>query len=89
MFLKKDTPKWKIHLFFAGLLLVAFGFEFMIGLLAGSAVKVAALQAFKQVNLFLLLFHLSFWYLFATDRVGTDGELKSHSVTLNLNDKEN
>jgi hypothetical protein len=88
MFLKKHTPKWKIHLFFASLLPFAFGLELTIRLLAGSEVKVAAAQAFKQVNLFLLFCHLALWYLFATDRIGSDGELKSDIVTLNLNDTE-
>ena len=86
MFLKKDSPKWKIHLFFASLLPLAFGIEFTIRLLAGNEVNVAALEAAKQINIFLLLLHLALWYAFATDRIGTDGERKSHIVTLNLND---
>jgi hypothetical protein len=88
MFLKKETPKWKIHLFFASLLPLALGLELTIRLLAGSEVKVAASEAFRQVNLFLLLYHLALWYRFATDKTGSAGELKSDIITLNLNDKE-
>jgi hypothetical protein len=88
MFLKKDTPKWKIHLFIAGLWPLAFGLELMIRLLAGSSLSVAAWDAFREANLFLLLCQLIFWYLFTKARIGADGERKSDIVTLNLNDKE-
>jgi hypothetical protein len=88
MVLKHHTPKWKIHLFFASLLPLAFGLELTIRLLAGSEDNIAAAESFKQVNLFLLLFHLALWYRFARGRIGSDGEQRSDIVTLNLNDKE-
>jgi hypothetical protein len=88
MFLKKDTPKWKIHVFFASLLPLAFTLEFVIRLIAGNEVKVAAVESLRQVNLFLLLYHIAFWYSVATGRIGSEGKGKRNLITLNLNDKE-
>jgi hypothetical protein len=88
MFLKKDTPKWKIHLFFASLIPVAFSLEFAIRLLTGSEIKDAALDAFKQLSLFWLLFYFGLWYCAATGRLQRGGERKSKITTLHLNDKE-
>jgi hypothetical protein len=68
---------------------LAYGLELTIRLLAGSEIKIAASEAFKQGNLFLLFCHLAFWYLFATDRMGRGGERKRDIVTLNLNENEN
>jgi hypothetical protein len=82
------SSKWKPEVFFASLLPVAFSLEFAIRLLASSAVKDAALDAFKQMSLFWLLFHFALWYLQATDKVGADGELRSNITTLNLKDRE-
>ena len=88
MLIKRDTPKWKIHLFFASLMLVAFSLEFTIRLLLGAEAKEAASGAVKQVNLFWILFYLAIWYCAATGKLQNEGERKSNLITLHLNDKD-
>ena len=87
MCIKKDTPKWKIHLLFASLLPLAFLLDFVIRLLFGGEINEAALDALKQFNLVLIIYYFALWYCVATGKLQREGERKSNIITLNLNDK--
>jgi hypothetical protein len=82
----QTTSKWKIHVLFASLLLLAFTITLLIKLFEGAgmigALKGAALEAKPaEVILFIAL-----WYCAATGRL--QGERRSHLIELNLKDKQ-
>lgn len=87
--MRNEKPvSWKIQLFFASGLPLAFLLEFVLQLLLGRAGKGAAWDALKQLNLFLLLFYLGLWYTAATGRLLKRDRRQSKITSLNLKDKE-
>jgi hypothetical protein len=82
----QKISKWKIHVLFASLLLLAFTIPVIINLLDGAEMKGALKNAALEAKPLEVILFVIVWYCAATDRL--DGERKNPLTLLNLRDKQ-
>lgn len=83
---QKVISKWKIHVLFAGLMLLAFTITLVINLFEGTGMKGALKNAALEAKPVEVITFIILWYCAATGRL--QGERTSHLTLLNLKDEQ-
>lgn len=83
---QKTISKWRIHVLFASLMLLAFTITLVINLFEGVGMKGALKNAALEAKPVEVITFVILWYCAATGRL--QGERRNHLTLLNLKDEQ-